>query len=172
MATIRGKIQYADLGGGVWRLQGDDGELYDKLSPSGRADVHVIVRPQDMLPGGFGVEVMPRAATMRWAGFPYDLRDLRGAIQVGMGDVRFELDGTHGEGGLSMRGRIPLAKQHAPQEAHGDPLASPLQRTEGLLSRVRFDQVELLGDAVPVCHGRLSLPFRCRREHRASPPAQ
>ena len=105
-----------DLRRALATLLRDDGELYDKLSPSGRADVHVVVRPQDMLPGGFGVEVMPRAATMRWAGFPYDLRDLRGAIQVGMGDVRFELEGAHGEGGLSMRGRIPLAKQHAPEE--------------------------------------------------------
>ena len=105
-----------DLRSALATLLRDDGELYDKLSPSGRADVHVVVRPKDQLPGGFGVEVMPRAAAMRWAGFPYDLRELRGAIQVGMGDVRFDLEGTHGQGGLSMHGRIPLAKDHAPEE--------------------------------------------------------
>ena len=33
-----------------------------------------------------------------------------------MGDVRFDLEGTHGQGGLSMHGRIPLAKDHAPEE--------------------------------------------------------
>ena len=40
----------------------DDGALYDKLAPSGRADVSVVIRPRDVLEGGFGVEVAPRGA--------------------------------------------------------------------------------------------------------------
>jgi hypothetical protein len=36
MAKIRGKLSFADLGGGVWRLEADDGERYDLdgLEPS------------------------------------------------------------------------------------------------------------------------------------------
>ena len=92
----------------------DDGALYDKLAPSGRADVNVLIRPRDVLAGGFSVEVTPRGAAMRWAGFPYALEALQGAIQVDQADARFDLRGRHGAGSLTMEGRIPLRDDHAP----------------------------------------------------------
>jgi len=105
-----------DLRAALAALLRDDGELYDRLAPNGRADVHVVVRPRDVLPGGFGVEITPQGASMRWAGFPYELKDLRGSIRVRMADARFDLTGRHGDGGLTMRGRIPLDKQHGPED--------------------------------------------------------
>lgn len=105
-----------DLRAALAALLRDDGELYDRLAPSGRADVHVVVRPRSELPGGFGVEITPQGASMRWAGFPYELKDLRGSIRVRMADARFDLTGRHGDGGLTMRGRIPLDKKHGPED--------------------------------------------------------
>ncbi|MFN3241516.1 MAG: hypothetical protein ACE37K_08380 [Planctomycetota bacterium] len=105
-----------DLRTALATLLRDDGELYDRLAPEGRADVHVVVRPRSELAGGFGVEVTPQGASMRWAGFPYELKDLRGSIRVRMADARFDLTGRHGDGGLTMRGRIPLDKQHGPED--------------------------------------------------------
>ncbi|MGC6487720.1 MAG: hypothetical protein ACON4Z_08765 [Planctomycetota bacterium] len=112
----RGVAFRGDLRGALATLLRDDGALYDKLAPSGRADVRVVIRPPDELPGGFGVEVTPRGATMRWAGFPYELEDLGGTIQVGQADARFDLGGRHGAGRLTMQGRIPLREDHGPGE--------------------------------------------------------
>ena len=102
-----------DLRGALATLLRDDGALYDKLAPSGRADVRVAIRPRQELAGGFGVEVVPRGAAMRWAGFPYALEDLQGLIRVDQAEARFELSGRHGAGGLQMQGRIPLRDDHA-----------------------------------------------------------
>ena len=103
-----------ELRGALGTLLRDDGALYDKLAPSGRADVRVLIRPREELAGGFAVEVKPRGAAMRWAGFPYELEELRGSIRVGQADARFELRGRHGAGALTMQGRIPLRDDHAP----------------------------------------------------------
>jgi len=97
-------------------LLGDGGDLYRRLKPSGRAKVHVAVRPMSELRGGFFVEVQPLSAAMRWEGFPYRLDDLRGSIRIRMDDARFDLTGRHGDGGLSMRGQIPLHAEHRPED--------------------------------------------------------
>lgn len=112
----RGLAFRGDLRSAIAALLRDEGALYDKLSPSGRADVHVAIRPPDVLPGGFLVEIAPRGAAMRWEGFPYELADLRGAIKVNRRDARFDLSGQHGDGSLKMRGRIPIQQQHAPED--------------------------------------------------------
>ncbi len=101
----------ADLRDALAALLRDEGALYDRLAPSGSADVHVRVRPRDELPGGFDVEIQPRGAAMRWEGFPYALTDLQGRIEVRGADARFDLSGRHGEGELSMQGRIPLQQR-------------------------------------------------------------
>lgn len=106
-----------DLRKALSALLQDQGALYDKLAPAGRADVNVAVRPPAELPGRFTVEVMPKGAAMRWAGFPYHLDDLHGTIHVQKEEARFDLAGRHGNGGLTMRGHIPLVDAHAPE--HG-----------------------------------------------------
>lgn len=100
-----------DLRMALATLLGDRGELYDRLAPSGRTAVRVHVRPVSELAGGFQVEVLPTGAAMLWGGFPYRLDDLRGSIVVDAARVRYELTGRHGDGGLTMRGRIPLDDQ-------------------------------------------------------------
>jgi hypothetical protein len=87
----------------------DDGSLYDRLSPTGRAEVSVQVRPRRALPGGWAVEVRPQAATVQWAGFPYRLDAVQGSVVARADGVAFDLAGTHGDGQLAMRGRIPIA---------------------------------------------------------------
>lgn len=82
--------------------------LYDDLGPEGRADVAVLVRPGSELDGQWAVSITPRDAAMRWRGFPYRLDDLRGSIRVRHRTARFDLTGRHGDGGLTMRGRIPM----------------------------------------------------------------
>jgi hypothetical protein len=94
----------------------DDGELYNKLRPSGRADVRVVVLPSNNLPGSFLVEIKPNGAAMSWQGFPYQLDDLRGSIQVQKATAHFNITGRHGDGGLAMRGRIPLHAEHTTEE--------------------------------------------------------
>lgn len=106
----------ADLAKALATLLQDDGDLYKKLAPSGRAEVHVMVRPKSELPGGFFVEIKPREAAMRWEGFPYSLDSLRGSIRIRQNDARFDLTGRHGDGGLTMRGRIPLRQDHTVDE--------------------------------------------------------
>lgn len=91
----------------------DDGALYEKLRPSGRADVRVLVLPSNDLPGSFFVEIKPNGAAMSWQGFPYQLDDLRGSIQVQKAAAHFNITGRHGDGGLAMRGRIPLHADHS-----------------------------------------------------------
>lgn len=105
-----------DLAAALATLLGDGGDLYERLAPSGRSKVHVAVRPQSELTGGFFVEIQPEGAAMSWEGFPYPLDDLRGSIRVRSTDARFDLTGRHGDGGLSMRGRIPLRSDHRPEE--------------------------------------------------------
>lgn len=107
---------HQDLRDALGTLLRDDGELYDRLAPAGRATVHVEMRPRSELPGGFRVDIQPKGATMRWAGFPYQLDNLRGSIRVRSNDCRFDLTGRHGDGGLSMRGRIPLARDYATED--------------------------------------------------------
>jgi len=105
-----------DLAKALATLLGDGGDLYRRLAPSGRTKVHVAVRPMSELPGGFFVEIQPEGAAMRWEGFPYDLDNLRGSIRVRSKDAHFDLTGRHGDGGLSMRGRIPLSQSHRPED--------------------------------------------------------
>ena len=105
-----------DLRGALSTLLRDNGDLYDRLSPSGRAAVRVHVRPRRELAGGFRVEILPHGAAMRWAGFPYRLDNLNGSIVVRSSGVRFDLAGEHGPGILTMRGRIPLHEQHADED--------------------------------------------------------
>lgn len=105
-----------DLAEALAALLGDGGELYRRLAPSGRTKVHVAVRPMSELAGGFFVEVQPHGAAMRWQGFPYGLDDLRGSIRVRLNDAHFDVTGRHGDGGLSMRGRIPLNPDHRPED--------------------------------------------------------
>ena len=105
-----------DLRSAIATLLRDDGALYDKLAPQGRADVRVAVRPRALLPGGFDVTILPRGAAMRWEGFPYRLDDLQGSIRVRKAQANFDLRGRHGSGGLAMRGRIPTSKEHSPED--------------------------------------------------------
>ena len=105
-----------DLRRALARLLHDDGALYDRLAPSGRADVDVQVRPRSELRGGFAVQVRPQGAAMRWQGFPYRLGELHGTIAVGVDEARFDLRGRHGDGGLTMRGHIPLNPQHRQED--------------------------------------------------------
>jgi len=90
----------------------DEGSLYDRLAPTGRTEVTVQVRPRSALPGGWSVEVKPQAATMQWAGFPYRLDAVQGSVAARATGVVFDLAGSHGDGRLSMRGRIPIDGQH------------------------------------------------------------
>jgi len=106
----------ADLRSALATLLGDDGDLYDRLSPNGLARVKVRVGPMSVLPGGFHVQVQPTGASMRWRGFPYLLDDLRGDISVHGDGVQFDLTGRHGGGGLTMIGRIPLRAEHGVED--------------------------------------------------------
>lgn len=105
-----------ELAAALATLLRDDGALYKKLAPSGRASVHVMVRPANELPGSFFVEIKPLDAAMRWAGFPYDLNNLRGSIRVRQKDAQFDITGNHNNGKLKMRGRIPLRADHSIDE--------------------------------------------------------
>tara|TARA_R110002072_G_scaffold46591_10_gene129277 strand:+ start:324688 stop:328290 length:3603 start_codon:yes stop_codon:yes gene_type:complete len=125
-------------------LLGDEGDLYKKLAPSGRAEVHVVVRPRSKLPGGFFVEIKPREAAMRWQGFPYSLGSLRGSIRVRHTDARFDLTGRHADGGLTMRGRIPLRDEHTIDECFEAVItADQLVLDEDLLAGVAMVVPEL-----------------------------
>ena len=149
----RGVAFQNDLRSALATLLRDDGKLYDKLAPTGRADVRVAVRPRDVLPGGFDVEIRPRGAAMRWVGFPYLLDDLQGSIHVGHRAARFDLRGRHGPGALAMRGRIPTRNEHAP----GDGFEAVVE-LEGL----KLDRGLLEGVAVVVpeleAHWRRATP--------------
>ncbi|MCR9245743.1 MAG: hypothetical protein NXI31_11995 [bacterium] len=91
-------------------LLGDEGELYDSLDPTGRADVDVTIRPMSKLAGGYSVAIRPRGATVKWNGFPYRLREIRGAIAVRFADAVFDLEGKNQKGSVTLHGRIPLAE--------------------------------------------------------------
>ncbi|MFK7742096.1 MAG: hypothetical protein AB8H80_17405 [Planctomycetota bacterium] len=93
-------------------LLDDDGDLYNKLAPEGRTEVHVLVRPQSELAGGFAVDIAPQSAAMQWQGFPYRLDQLTGSIRVRKETARFDIEGRHGDGSLKMNGRIPLREAH------------------------------------------------------------
>lgn len=98
-----------DLRAALGALLDDGGALYDRLAPTGRATVAVRLRPRSELPGGWTAAVRPQGGSMRWAGFPYELQDLRGEVSARASAVAFDLTGVRGPGRLSMRGRIPLA---------------------------------------------------------------
>ncbi|MCC7396697.1 MAG: hypothetical protein IT455_06480 [Planctomycetes bacterium] len=89
----------------------DDGALYDRLAPHGRTAVGVRVRPRSELRGGWSVSIRPAAASMQWAGFPYRLEQLTGAVTARDAGVDFDLSGQHGSAQLSMQGHIPLSSQ-------------------------------------------------------------
>ncbi|MCA8950235.1 MAG: hypothetical protein KDE27_12085 [Planctomycetes bacterium] len=98
-----------DLRRALANLLEDDGRLYDRLQPQGRADVDVSVRPMSELAGSFLVHIRPQAATVTWGGFPYRLGALDGEIVVREAEADFDLEGSHGNGRVALRGRIPLA---------------------------------------------------------------
>jgi len=93
-------------------LLGDDGALYDRLAPQGKADVDVAIRPMSVLTGGWSVAVRPQDATVTWAGCPYRLDHIRGDIRVRAERADFDLEGRHGDGTVSLHGRIPLGAAH------------------------------------------------------------
>jgi hypothetical protein len=64
---------------------------------------------------------------MHWAGFPYRLEELRGAVVVRADSAGFDLAGVHAGGALSMRGRIPIELEH-PEEGVGFEAVIELQR--------------------------------------------
>ena len=97
-----------DLRAALATLLDDDGALYDKFAPVGRTEVDIQLRPESELPGGWAVDVRPSASSMQWAGFPYRLDQLRGAVRARTDGVTFDLAGQHGDGRLAMRGFIPL----------------------------------------------------------------
>lgn len=107
-------------------LLGDDGNLYDRLAPTGRSEVTVKVRPRSTLPGGWSVEVRPQAAAVQWAGFPYRLEQVQGNVLARASGVVFDLAGRHGEGTVAMRGRIPVDGRH--QEDGGFEAVVDVQR--------------------------------------------
>jgi hypothetical protein len=98
-----------DLREALTGLLHDEGRLYDRLNPEGRTDVEVHVRPRRQLDGGWALSVRPQRASMLWGGFPYRLEQLTGTVVARQRGVDFDLRGEHGEGVLSMRGRIPLS---------------------------------------------------------------
>lgn len=104
-----------DLRAALATLLDDEGAIYDKFAPIGRTEVVVRVRPQSELPGGWSVDVRPSGSTMQWAGFPYQLDDVRGNVRAQENGVTFDLSGVHGAGRLTMRGTIPI----------GDPTEDP-----------------------------------------------
>lgn len=106
------------LRGALTALLRDDGHLYDRFAPTGRTAVTVQVRPRSIGPDVWSVEVRPARATMQWAGFPYRLDDVDGSVVVRADGAVFDLAGRHGEGRLTMRGRIPLDVESS-QEAPG-----------------------------------------------------
>ncbi len=97
-----------DLRRALGALLRDDGALYDRLAPSGRADVTVQVRPDSLLESCWAVEVRPQDAAMTWAGFPLRLDAVQGSVRARNDDVVFDLRGNHGDGRLTLRGRIPI----------------------------------------------------------------
>lgn len=127
----------------------DDGRLYDKLGPSGRADVRVAIRPRSVLPGGWAVDIALADAAMRWEGFPYRLDGLRGAVRARDDGVDFDLAGAHGPGRLRMRGFLPLAE--------------PTWRLRGFHADVDVEDVALDDDlraAVAVLAPEVAEPWR------------
>lgn len=97
-----------DLRAALADVLDDDGALYDRLDPEGRADVDVAVRPASQLAGSFLVTVRPRGATVEWKGFPYRLDELGGVIVVRAAGAEFDLEGRHGDGTVALAGRIPI----------------------------------------------------------------
>lgn len=89
-------------------LLDDDGDLYDRLAPSGRANVAVQIRPLSVLPAGWAVTIEPQGSTVTLNGFPYRLENLRGTIQVSWPSVEFDLEGNHGSGSVHVNGLIPI----------------------------------------------------------------
>ncbi|MFN9945608.1 MAG: hypothetical protein ACK56S_02035 [Planctomycetota bacterium] len=127
----------------------DDGDLYDKLGPSGRADVRVAIRPRSELPDGWAVDIALTDAAMRWQGFPYRLAGLKGDVRARADGVAFDLAGGHGAGSLRMRGFLPLAE--------------PAWRTRGFHADVAVADVALddeLRAAVAVLAPEVDEPWR------------
>lgn len=138
-----------DLRAALGTLLRDDGELYDKFAPAGRADVRVAVRPQSELAGGWSVAIDLKDAAMRWAGFPYRLDALRGEVRARADGVRFDLAGAHGVGKLRMRGFLPLE--------------DAAWRERGFDASVAIDGLAIDGelrDAVAVLAPELEAPWR------------
>jgi len=92
----------------VGNLLGDNGDLYDRLQPRGRANVAVKIRPVSLLPAGWSVTIEPQGSTVTWTGFPYRLDQLRGSIEAGQEGVDFALQGVHGDGSIELNGHIPI----------------------------------------------------------------
>ncbi len=86
----------------------DDGALYDSLRPRGNADVDVAVRPESQLDGLFAVTITPRDAAVLWQEFPYELAAIRGSIVVHYSKAEFDLVGRHGDGSVTLHGRLPI----------------------------------------------------------------
>lgn len=128
----------------------DDGALYDRLAPEGLADVEVLVRPRSVLAGGWSVNVKLRDGAMRWAGFPYRLQQVRGDVIARDAGINFDLEGRHGDGVLTMQGRIPLA-------------STAVGRLAGFEALIRLRDVEIddeLRAAVAVVVPEVDAPWR------------
>lgn len=139
-----------ELRDSVAALLHDDGRLYDRLAPSGRAEVEVQVRPRRQLTGGWALTVKPKDGTMSWGGFPYRLEGLGGTVVARRTGVEFDLSGRHGEGRLVLRGHIPLSAE------------SP-EGIEGFAAAVELHDVAVDDDlrkALAVCAPRLDAPWR------------
>lgn len=139
--TATGVAFTPDLRRALGTLLRDDGRLYDKLGPSGRADVRVAIRPRSLLPDGWAVDIALADAAMRWEGFPYRLDGLRGGVRARADGVAFDLAGGHGDGALRMRGFLPLAEPawrargfHADVEVEGIALDDDLRTAVAVLA--------------------------------------
>lgn len=147
--TASGVAFTPDLRRALGTLLRDDGRLYDKLGPTGRADVRVAIRPRSVLPGGWAVDIALADAAMRWEGFPYRLDGLRGDVRARADGVAFDLAGAHGPGKLRMRGFLPLEE--------------PAWRERGFHADVDVDDVALddeLRAAVAVLAPEVDEPWR------------
>ncbi|MEZ5988646.1 MAG: hypothetical protein R3F30_05900 [Planctomycetota bacterium] len=106
--------------------------LYDEFAPRGSADLNVVL---SRTPGDpritWRCDVFPRAAEVRWSGFPYTVGALGGRLRLDPGQIDLDLQGVKRfpdgrEASIEVRGNLVL-----PEEIGGDPGARVGRRLDG-----------------------------------------
>jgi hypothetical protein len=99
-------VQFSrELRAAMGKLLHDDGALYDRLAPTGTAAVTLRLRPEDEPGGGYRLSVRPRAASLRYADFPWRVDRVGGEVVVSNQGVDIDLHGRHGASEVHLTGR-------------------------------------------------------------------